>query len=396
MKKKEKKKNIVILLIFFIIITACNKKESDDIIVTNFEKHFVDEDLATKIAENAPLNNSKKTYAKGVSKRKIKNLKAFKNKKGNNVFYITNYEEGGFMVLSADKRTLPILAQSNTNIFSNEIDSLPPGVKGWLSEVSNTITKIQESTLTPSAKFESAWYSIEKNINQRKIIDPEPDCEPIVEEIVGPLLSTLWEQRDGFNASLHTIPCSGSDFQVYAGCVAIAMAQIMKYHEYPTSYSWASMPNTTATTATADLILDINGGINNAYSEYPTYSCIGTGVHNSKDIGVVLKNRFNYTSAIFANYNHSNVVNDLDNNRPVLLAGYEPPNVPGGHMWVCDGYKRVWYYQPDCTGYAYLYLHMNWGWGNNYGANGYFAFDDWSPLTNNFNFNKKMFYNIIP
>lgn len=40
----------------------------------------------------------------------------------------------------------------------------------------------------------------------------------------------------------HYISYNGSNFQVYAGCVPIAMAQVMKYYQHPTNYNWSAMP----------------------------------------------------------------------------------------------------------------------------------------------------------
>lgn len=115
-------------------------------------------------------------------------------------------------------------------------------------------------------------------------------------------------------------------------------------------------------------------------------------------MGKVLKAKFGYSSADWANYNDQVVKSNVAEGRPVILSG---SNGSVGHMWVCDGYKSIKYEFNNCTGNTNLYLHMNWGWGG-YG-NGFFAYNDFNisdthDNINNTNYNKnvKMIYNIKP
>ena len=205
-------------------------------------------------------------------------------------------------------------------------------------------------------------------------------------------MNTSWYQTGGFNNELPYITCNGSRFQVYAGCVPIAMAQVMKYHQYPSNYNWSSMPLTYATSTTANFIEDIHNAIGNVYSGEPFYNCDGTGVISSANMGSVLIAQFNYTNAITANYNYNTVKSNINYNRPVILSG---SNSISGHMWVCDGYRTTSFYSDDCTGVSYLHFHMNWGWYNHV-YNGWYSFGSFNPGNTNYNSNKKMIYNIIP
>ena len=73
-------------------------------------------------------------------------------------------------------------------------------------------------------------------------------------------------------------------------------------------------------------------------------------------MGKVLKTQFNYHMATMADYNFNTVRSNLNDNKPVILAG---KGSTGGHMWVCDGYNSTQYYFDDCTGFSSLYFHMN-------------------------------------
>lgn len=189
------------------------------------------------------------------------------------------------------------------------------------------------------------------------------------------------------------VPCG----RAYAGCVPIAIAQVMKYHNYPTNYNWSSMPNSYGTTTTASLINDIHNSISGI-----SYDCDGTGVDHDYNVASVFTNHFNYSSASQAGYNRETIKQQLRLNRPVILAGGSDAgwwifhNYTDGHMWVCDGFRRIQNYSEDCSmGWGYLYFHMNWGWYNG-SENGWYAYNNFNPGEYTFNYDVKMVYNIKP
>lgn len=198
-----------------------------------------------------------------------------------------------------------------------------------------------------------------------------------------------------------SVPCG----KAYAGCVPIAIAQVMKFHQYPISYNWSSMPNNYGTTTTASLIKDIHNSITiNVFgNEIPaiSYDCDGTGVDKDYNTSGVFKNKFGYSSASQAEYNYETVKQQLRLTRPVILGGGRKSGwwifstYKDGHMWVCDGFRRSFIWSEDCSmGWGYLYLHMNWGWGGY--ENGWYAFNNFNPDTYTFNYQVKMVYNIKP
>ena len=72
-----------------------------------------------------------------------------------------------------------------------------------------------------------------------KVIDPDPppDCEDHTYYTRGPLLGTRWGQGCGYNSYCPYNPESPYCFRCPTGCVATAMAQVMRYWQYPTYYS---------------------------------------------------------------------------------------------------------------------------------------------------------------
>lgn len=405
MKKLNYVKKVLTFLLLVFLISSCSENnEAIDNINLLQDKNFVNLSMVKKIANKITFNevpNENTLYQKSTSKiyqKTIGKIIEVKNENEKTSFYVINYLEGGYILLSSDKRTQPILAFSEKGQFILDENKYPIGLKSWINDTKQQIIDLQNSNSTQSEENIKEWDFIQNNllsINQSLIAkEPPVDCyEHSETQIVGPLLSSTWDQSGGFNDSLPYINCYGYPFQVYAGCVPIAMGQVMKYYSYPTNYNWSSIPLDYGTTTTANFIKDIHNSIGSMYPGYPTYDCDGTGVSASANMGNVLKTKFGYSSASWANYNYTTVKNNLNYNRPVILSG---DNGTSGHMWVCDGYLEMSFYYNDCTGVTLTPLfHMNWGWGDS-SYNGYYSYNNFNPGNTNFNNNKKMIYNIIP
>ncbi len=256
----------------------------------------------------------------------------------------------------------------------------------------NKLENIQKSDIRQTENNKRVWENVQKQLNLSGKEPPVPCYEHTTVVTKGPLMNSAWDQLLGYNDQLPFITCNGGQFQVFAGCVPIAMAQVMRYHQHPAGYNWGGMPLTgNGNAAIALFIEDIHDAIDNVYSGQPLYSCTATGVYDSKNMGTVLKNEFSYSSAFKAGYNYATVKSNINYNRPVILDG---SGSSGGHMWVADGFRETTYHFDDCTGVTTLTFHMNWGWhGTN---NGWFAFDNFNPGNFNFNNSRDMHYNIIP
>lgn len=395
-----------LFFILLLFLLNCTDDYGDSHSIKSLDnKNFVELSQAKKISEQiffkkeSISNKGEYIDSTMIFNKTIRTINEVKNQKGNTAFYIINYNENGFILLSSDKRINPILAFSENGIF-NVNESYPEGLRFWLDDTINQISDIQTSELEQSNEVKLAWKEVSNSLtgivknNNLYSKDPPIGCFEHSETIsVNPLLSSTWDQQGYFNDQLPFINCNGSSFQVYAGCVPIAMAQVMKFYEYPTNYSWSSMPLTYGTSTTANFIKDIHNNINTIYLGNPSYDCSGTGVSSSANMGNVLKNKFGYSYANWADYNYNTVKTELNSNRPVILSG---DNGTTGHMWVCDGYSETTFYYDDCTGATVgPVFHMNWGWYNG-SYNGYYSYNNFNPAGTTYNNNKKMIYNIIP
>ena len=283
--------------------------------------------------------------------------------------YVFNFD-GGFVVVAADNVSSPIIGYSDHGQFNYE--TAPDGLLFMLGEVSHSIEMMVEEGVSASNDILCRW----KNLEEYGLMRPEKGT-PVVE----PLVQQKWNQDFPYN--------------MYApggcptGCVATAMAQLMKYWEWPvtgtgehsyvamgygeqyanfgaTTYDWANMINNYAIgsptqeqkEAVATLMYHCGVSVNMMYE--PS----GSGAY-SADVPGAINAYFSYSDHAThitkgGNYNEwiALLKSNIDQRIPVYYSGQSSE---GGHAFVCDGYD-----EDDL-------FHFNWGWGGS--ANGYFLID---------------------
>jgi Leucine-rich repeat (LRR) protein len=224
--------------------------------------------------------------------------------------------------------------------------------------------------------YESSEISISKN------------TQSLAKGSVSPLL-----EKEGINwnqLGVYNDACpwdAAANKHALAGCVAVAMGQILRYHKYPASgtgsysynhpvygiltadfgntvYNWNNMPGT-LTSANSDVAtLLYHAGVSVDMYYTPSES----GASSSK-VAPALINYFKYSNPTYVDNdnfaygtNEYQVVlrEELNNNRPFY---YEVTGDPS-HAVVCDGYTDE-------------YFHINFGWGGF--DNGYFLISDIKP-----------------
>ncbi len=309
-------------------------------------------------------------------------------------FYIINYEGGGFLILAGDRRSEPVLAYSQTNEFVIDPDNFPSALVAWLYETTVNIEELRVSGDRPTPEIERQWEDVQRG--GPEVISHESDIQTEDTDCIstriqkGPYLKTTWGQGSGYNEAAPYLNCSQSlNGRAPAGCVATAMAQVMKYHRHPARYNWDNMPDIYGTMYTSLLMREIGNSVE------MDYRCGGSGAKMSKCVPA-LKNQFEYSSAKYADYNYMTIISELKQGRPVILSGGRKTgwwifsHYTDGHAWVCDGFYR---YSNPCYG-TILRFYMNWGWDGMH--NGWFFSNNFNPNNHTFNYKTKMIYNIKP
>ena len=376
----------VVLSLALLIPYSCkDKHETPPQLVAqeNTSEFFVNEDMAKTVAENF----MRKTNPSLKSTKNYK-LEKIKDEMGEELIYVINFDEGGFVLMPADNRVQPILAFSDKNHFNTENHKEVNGLSLWIDVMIKEIKLVRKSKVEQNEEMKELWKKHITIFNLKDEGDPPDDPCVQTTTTVGPLLTTIWRQGDGFNTYCPTEQdveddCGTCDCDfnttylgghARAGCLAVAMGQIMYYHEYPNTYSWNLMPTgETGNSYAADLLSDIGVDLSMDYQCGGSYAPVSNAVS-------VFENDYNYsTSATFTNYGYSDFSDikiEINADRPVLFSGI---SVEGAHAWVCDGWRESIICLNN-LGYVYQYLSMNWGWGANEG-NGFYHYNNLNGFT---------------
>ena len=128
--------------------------------------------------------------------------------------YIVHLNPIGFIILSSQDKTIPILGYSyNSKININE---LPRQLEAILISYQEGIQYVLDNNIMQDDK---TFYLLDKYLNNNDFINRNN------REVV-PMITANWNQGGGWNNF-----CPGNSV---VGCVAVAMGQVMNYWEHPT------------------------------------------------------------------------------------------------------------------------------------------------------------------
>lgn len=423
-------------------------------------------DVVKKVA--GMYGNAQGAQTRGGEEKIIEEVVPVKNEKGDVLMYVVNYAgNAGYVILSGTNEYQPILAYSETGKFDVDKND---GTQLWLKE---QMEQIELVNLLPDAMKrtnQKSWNRFfEKEVAmqmsakaQTRVGDLQLEKEVadyvaesvnrwrmegykvyaygefsnlfsddelwLIESIVNdnandnfcgginwtvflrtktvtrkreirPLLQSRWNQIDGYQVNGYP-----------AGCIAVAMGQIMRYHEYPVLYNWQAMSYNSPTTMTVNLLAEIGKKVGMRYDKEESDATLSAACSAFKQYG--------YSQSKIVGHSDAKVISNLLDNRPVMMGGTDTGG-RGGHAWVCDGFKETDSYEigelmvldrfsceriPEynmvydgklnSTIILDRYYHMNWGWGGS--QDGYFYENAVNPLSYNFSTNRKDIVDIYP
>lgn len=301
---------------------------------------------------------------------------------GEVLYYVYNVGKEGFVVVSANDIFFPIVAYSLTGTYDPE--ELNSGFALWMKDVEYGMSEAIKKNQQPTARAVEAWdaFLSGNSVDLRST------------QAVS-LLETKWTQDNPFNL---LCPKYSSN-TTRAGCVAVAMAQIMNYWKYPKqgvgvipSYTTIThslkIPEIDLSSHTYDWSLILPEYTEEASEESKMevatlmYHCavaLNTDfrLHESsayaKEVGAILKNYFGYDKSLsykkrnyYSNDDWTKILKkELDAGRPILYTGrLYPEDFPrdDGHTFLCAGY--------DALG---LFL---FNWGREYDPETYLTIDN--------------------
>lgn len=253
-------------------------------------------------------------------------------------FYVYNADgNNGFVIVSGDDRATRILGYSDTGSF--DYDNLPPQLDDLLKQYAEQLKNIPEATPTHDSWKAPAQTSEEEGV----------------------LLETAnWGQGAPYNSLCPIV----DGVQAPTGCVATAMAIVMKYHKWPENYDWTAMPienvDVSNSSEIAKLMADIGIAVDMSYGSQAS-SAIDESARYAFTEDFMYSNAIQFIKPKYFDYELLSpsqqiaaIKTQIDKNYPCLMSG---ENEGTAHMFVCDGYKGD-------------LVHINWGWDGI--SNGYF------------------------
>lgn len=344
--------------------------------------------IATLTAKPVDVTSAKmlgqkfvQTYFNQNSNGELQLVYTFSNQRGESSLFVFDVDDNGFVIVSADDHFRPIVGYSKSNNFRPE--NMSPECRFYLNAIVSGRDQTKGNAVDPEVVAE--WQSLNEtgrllSHNGGKGVDF--------------LVQSTWDQSPAPYNSMCPADPLGPGGHDYTGCVATAMAQLMRYWGYPErgqgSNSYVCLPgfnypghpeygtltaNFGATTYQWDQMLDKY--VNNNYTAEQaeavatiSYHCgvavnmmygntedNGSGAY-TEDVPSAIQNYFLYSNAATINSFNGNVTywkgllkEQFDLGWPVYHAGTDPSPDGGGHAFICDGYDD-----------ADLF-HFNWGWG---------------------------------
>ena len=301
-------------------------------------------------------------------------------------YYVFNVSNGeGFIIVAGDDRVKPVLAYSTTGQYTP--GDVAEGFAFTLETFQQEIQYVREHHLTATPDIVAEWKSAMTTGRLRQGREAR--------SVVGPLCQTIWNQNFPYSSQCPEDE-EGSGGHVYAGCVATAMGQVMKFYDWPdqgtgsytyypsgyaqqsanfgeTEYHFELMPLSLDSTSTEEEYFYIAQFLHHCgIAVDMQYSGHGSGAY-SDDVPYALRHYFRYTcDDHVTNYSYwgwggySNEewtgmlkAGGLDEGIPLYYSGQDDAG-QGGHAFVCDGYD-----END-------YFHYNWGWSG--------RDDAWCPI----------------
>ena len=300
-------------------------------------------------------------------------------------YYVFNVgRQQGFVVVSGDDRTVPILGYVDHGDF--DAASMPDNMRYFLGEYEAAILQLRIYGSADTAQQQGS-----RRADERTTIDP--------------IVKVSYDQRAPYWNNTPVLDYGGRKNHAATGCVATAMAQVMATYRHPArtiaeipAYEFTFQGETYPVSAVPadsaihwELIADsYEEGYNGtpqedamaalmslcgraAEMQYGVNELGGSQATADKAANALMK-YFDYEERtvrfVFRrNYSSANweriIYAELQAGRPIIYSGQSPDN---GHAFICDGYDA-----------ENKLFHINWGWGGV--ADGYFSLRLLNPQT---------------
>jgi len=351
--------------------------------------------------------------------RQILNIETFSDANEEPVYYIVNLQPSGFVIVSADDMIEPIVGFVPEGTYDPSTDNplgalvsrdMPNRIaavrrnfrvteSGYLQE--EEVAEQQAEFQEVKVEAQNKWIRLENYVGTAETTSTSELAEmlegtesveglPTISDIrVYPLIQSKWDQGS---------VCGNYCYNYYtpnhysSGCGPTAMAQLMRFHEYPTNgigvhgftIEVDRVPQTLYTRGGDgyggpynwnQMVFEPDCDTNDAQRQAIGALCYDVGISAGVKYGIpagvwminvtdALRTTLLYSNAIMGGNELSNIGEgliamlnpNLDADYPTLL-GLKIEGEDGGHAVVCDGYG---------FNSSTSYHHLNMGWSGSY------------------------------
>ena len=332
-------------------------------------------------------------------------VETFTNDSGESIYYIVYLKPSGFVIVSADDLVEPIIGFADDGTYDPTHESplvalVTNDLNRRISAVRSNFSPLAMTQQVADTKIQKKWkYFVdlaEESDGGFELMVKSPICDDPPSDVrIAPLVQSKWGQKSVCNKAGYNYftppgdPCEPDNYP--CGCVATAMAQLMRYHRHPNesiepnmftisvdeqitdrwllrgegpdgTYNWDDMvlipdcnTNDIQRRAIGALCHDAGISVSMEYWADGSGACLD-------DASIALIDTFQYDNSVWGQNNLSDIdshdliqmINpNLDADSPVILGFWDRPNANRAHASICDGY-----------GYdsSTLYHHLNMGW----------------------------------
>ena len=292
--------------------------------------------------------------------------------KGQKVYHIVQFAKGGWALISADDKSMPLIGYNGEGVYQTE--GQPENVRSMMETYAEQVIYHAKQSWGRHVGWEEAKRP--QRTRTRATVKIEP------------LIKVNWNQTGRFQKYCP----SDANGTAVVGCVAVGMAQAMSVAQWPDrpvgdhgythetygsiyinydeepAYNWPDiLSGANDRDDVARLLWHCGVSVNMNY---------GSGTQDSYIAGALQRN-FKYPSSVkyYSRGSYSGdwqqlILTELQEGRAVAYSGADPVK-NYGHCFNLDGYDGA-------------FFHVNWGWGG--GNNGYFGLDGLKDATMDMNY----------
>ncbi|HTO15962.1 MAG TPA: C10 family peptidase [Edaphocola sp.] len=368
-------KSFLVGLALILTYSACKKtevKSPNQNYLNSFwydipnDSFLIDQNEVMEIAKHYDINTFLYNRFTSTNIREFDNYYILYDTFDAPALYVFNYSQNnGTLIFAADSRFESIVYFSEKGNI-NYYDTLPAT---FAQQFNSYIKKIEalrynsedidsDTYLEQARSGWDSWNNLNDITNKCCLTlepylpvqeDPCMNWEPQLPYIKGPLITSQWGQSNPYNRLNGYLNNCG--IKAYNGCVAVAAAQIVRYHEPITSYNF-NYSTMNDIINYSDPIGEPDRLLHNCYNFCKLWeTCNYTASLNWK-AQITLTDKFNMEATHDGTANPNNVtirqriINNIEVNRPVILGGapeglFSFPNINESHSWIAHGYKYL-------------------------------------------------------